>query len=55
LSTGESTLFSTTVPACPKLIPGMPVDVSLETGSRTALEYFLEPITAVFRHGMRER
>ena len=38
-----------------KLIPGMPVDVSLETGSRTALEYFLEPITAVFRHGMRER
>jgi len=38
-----------------KLIPGMPVDVSLETGSRTALEYFVEPITAVFRHGMRER
>ena len=38
-----------------KLIPGMPVDVSLETGSRTALEYFIEPITAVFRHGMRER
>jgi len=38
-----------------KLIPGMPVDVSLETGSRTALDYFVEPISAVFRHGMRER
>ncbi len=38
-----------------KLIPGMPVDVSLDTGSRTALEYFIEPITSVFRHGMRER
>jgi HlyD family type I secretion membrane fusion protein len=37
------------------LIPGMPVDVSLDTGSRTALEYFIEPITSVFRHGMRER
>jgi hypothetical protein len=33
----------------------MPVDVSLDTGSRTALEYFVEPITSVFRHGMRER
>jgi len=38
-----------------KLIPGMPVDVSLDTGSRTALEYFIEPITSVFRRGMRER
>lgn len=38
-----------------KLIPGMPVDVALDTGSRTALEYFVEPITSVFRHGMRER
>ncbi len=38
-----------------RLIPGMPVDVSLDTGSRTALEYFIEPITSVFRHGMRER
>jgi len=38
-----------------KLIPGMPVDVSLDTGSRTALEYFVEPISSVFRHGMRER
>lgn len=38
-----------------KLIPGMPVDVSLETGSRTALDYFVEPITSVFRKGMKER
>jgi HlyD family type I secretion membrane fusion protein len=38
-----------------KLIPGMPVEVSLDTGSRTALEYFIEPITSVFRRGMRER
>jgi HlyD family type I secretion membrane fusion protein len=38
-----------------KLIPGMPVDVSLDTGSRTALDYFVEPISSVFRHGMRER
>ena len=38
-----------------KLIPGMPVDVSLNTGARTAMQYFLEPITAVFRHGMREK
>jgi HlyD family type I secretion membrane fusion protein len=38
-----------------KLIPGMTVDVSLDTGSRTALQYFIEPITSVFRHGMRER
>ncbi|HTT96755.1 MAG TPA: HlyD family type I secretion periplasmic adaptor subunit [Rhizomicrobium sp.] len=38
-----------------KLIPGMPVDVSLNTGARTAVEYFLEPITGIFRHGMRER
>ncbi len=38
-----------------KLIPGMSVDVSLDTGARTAMQYFLEPITAVFRHGMREK
>lgn len=38
-----------------KLIPGMPVDVSLDTGARTALEYFVEPISGVFRRGMRER
>jgi HlyD family secretion protein len=38
-----------------KLIPGMPVDVSLDTGARTAVQYILEPITGIFRNGMRER
>jgi HlyD family type I secretion membrane fusion protein len=38
-----------------KLIPGMPVDVSLDSGTHTAMDYFIEPITSVFRRGMRER
>jgi membrane fusion protein, type I secretion system len=38
-----------------KLIPGLPVEVALDTGSRTALEYFMEPISDVFRKGMREK
>ena len=38
-----------------RLIPGMPVEVALDTGSRTALEYLLEPIRDVMRKGMRER
>jgi len=38
-----------------KIIPGLPVEVSLETGERTALGYFVEPITDVFRRGMREK
>lgn len=38
-----------------KLIPGLPVEVSLDTGERTALDYFVEPITDVFRRGMREK
>ena len=38
-----------------QLIPGLPVTVALNTGSRTALDYFVEPITDVFRGGMRER
>lgn len=38
-----------------KLIPGLPVEVSLETGERTALDYLIEPITDVFRRGMREK
>lgn len=37
------------------LMPGVPVEVAVDTGSRTALEYFLEPITSVFRNGMREK
>ena len=37
------------------LIPGLPVEVALDTGSRTALDYLIEPITDVFRKGMREK
>ncbi len=38
-----------------RIIPGLPVEVALDTGQRTALEYFVEPITDVFRKGMREK
>ena len=38
-----------------RLIPGMPVEVAINTGSRTALEYLFEPIRDVMRKGMRER
>ncbi|HVM97797.1 MAG TPA: HlyD family type I secretion periplasmic adaptor subunit, partial [Candidatus Acidoferrales bacterium] len=38
-----------------RLIPGLPVNVALETGARTALDYFVEPITDVFRNGMKEK
>ncbi len=38
-----------------KLMAGLPVEVALDTGTRTALDYFVEPITDVFRRkGMRE-
>jgi len=33
----------------------MPVEVAIDTGKRTALEYLIEPITDVFRRGMREK
>jgi len=38
-----------------KIVPGMPVEVALDTGKRTALDYFMEPIRDVFRRGMREK
>ncbi|HEX3809503.1 MAG TPA: HlyD family type I secretion periplasmic adaptor subunit [Rhizomicrobium sp.] len=38
-----------------RIIPGMPVEVALETGSRTALSYFIEPVSDVIRKGMREK
>jgi HlyD family type I secretion membrane fusion protein len=38
-----------------RLIPGMPIEVAFNTGSRTALEYLLEPVRDVMRKGMRER
>ncbi len=37
------------------LIPGMPVEVAIDTGTRTALDYFVEPLSDVFRRGMREK
>jgi HlyD family type I secretion membrane fusion protein len=38
-----------------KIVPGMPVEVAIDTGKRTALDYFVEPIRDVFRRGMREK
>jgi HlyD family type I secretion membrane fusion protein len=38
-----------------KIMPGMPVQVELQTGEHTALNYFLEPIRDVMRQGMREK
>lgn len=38
-----------------RLIPGMPIEVAFNTGSRTTLEYLLEPVRDVMRNGMRER
>ena len=38
-----------------RLIPGIPVEVSLKTGSRTALRYLAEPVSDVMRRGMREK
>jgi HlyD family type I secretion membrane fusion protein len=36
------------------LSPGAPVEVVVPTGSRTALQYLLDPIRQTFSHGMRE-
>jgi HlyD family secretion protein/epimerase transport system membrane fusion protein len=38
-----------------RLIPGEPVEIAIQTGTRTALEYFVEPIGDVIRNGMKER
>ena len=37
-----------------KLYPGMPVDVMIETGRRTALEYLLTPVSESFARAFRE-
>lgn len=36
------------------LVPGMPSEVFLNTGSRTALQYLLKPLTDQLSHAMRE-
>ena len=37
-----------------QVVPGMPVELMIESGSRTAMQYFLEPITDVLRRSLRE-
>jgi epimerase transport system membrane fusion protein len=38
-----------------RLMPGIPVEVALKTGSRTMLQYLAEPITDIMQRGMREK
>jgi HlyD family secretion protein len=38
-----------------KLIPGMPAEVHITTGERTALSYFAKPLTDQFARAFRER
>jgi HlyD family type I secretion membrane fusion protein len=38
-----------------RLIPGLPVEVAIDTGSRTLFRYLTEPISDAFWRGMRER
>jgi HlyD family secretion protein len=37
-----------------KLIPGMPVEVFIQTGERTPFNYLVKPITDFFSRSMRE-
>lgn len=37
-----------------KLIPGMPAEVFVQTGARTALSYLTKPLVEQFAHAMRE-
>ena len=36
------------------LVPGMPADVFISTGSRTFLQYVFKPLTNGFMRGLRE-
>ncbi|MGH6878046.1 MAG: HlyD family type I secretion periplasmic adaptor subunit, partial [Rhizomicrobium sp.] len=38
-----------------RIIPGMPVQIEIQTGAHTAMNYFLEPIRMVMHNGMREK
>ena len=38
-----------------ELIPGMPAEVQVQTGSRTALSYFLKPLADQFAKAFKER
>jgi HlyD family secretion protein len=37
-----------------KLMPGMPAEVIIKTGSRTALDYIINPITVSMNRAWRE-
>ncbi len=63
-SEGHALFFDITVDVDPselkkidglKLMPGTPVEIIIPTGSRTVLDYILEPITMSMRHGLREK
>jgi len=36
------------------LVPGMPVEAFIQTGSRPAISYFLKPLTDALARSMRE-
>jgi HlyD family type I secretion membrane fusion protein len=38
-----------------RLVPGLPADVAIATGTRTPMDYFLAPVMDVIDKGMRER
>jgi HlyD family type I secretion membrane fusion protein len=61
---GQALLFDISVDVNPaelktlgdvKLAPGTPIEVIIPTGSRTVLEYILEPMMVSMRHGLREK
>jgi multidrug efflux pump subunit AcrA (membrane-fusion protein) len=37
-----------------KLIPGMPAEIIIKTGSRTALDYIIDPVLASMNRAWRE-
>ncbi len=43
------------LPANVTLLPGMPAEVLIDTGTRTLLEALLDPVTSLLRRGLRER
>lgn len=63
-SEGHALLFDLSVDVDPKelkalgglkLVPGMPIEVIIPTGTRSVLDYMLEPVTLSMRHGLREK
>lgn len=38
-----------------RLVPGLPADVAIATGTRTMMDYFLAPVLDVIEKGMREK